>query len=707
MTAPVARMSAAVSKFADSASKQIAKLDDELSKVQNVLSTGVKYAAAGAAATGVAIASVVKTGADFEQAIANVGAVSLMTAKEVGVLRKRALELGASTRYSATEVAEAFENMGRAGFSNEQMLTGIEGVLSAAAAEGAGIGEIAETISKVIKGMRLDQTGDMGKQATRVADVLALASARTNASILSLGESMKTLGPTAAQFNIPLETSVAMVSLLQDAGLDASQAGTNLASALTKLTDPSKETAAMVAQMGISFEDASGNMKSAEKIFAEMTAALSKSKGNYKQAAFFAKLVGIDSQKAVINLEDMFKSGRAKGLIDELNQAAGVTNKMAKLRMDTFSGDVEQLGGAIDTLKIQLFSMQSGPLRGVVQELTKWIEANGQLYATKLGDLISQWAPIVEMFVRGMVAGARELELWARWAADLISPLTSLFGDGNKAKNAADLGKAVVVLGGAFFTARALVKGAELAMWAFELASKAVHGITWLVQGAVKAGQAAWWLYQASTKAGVGATIAMSLASKAATVDLLAQRAAAFAAAGGMAGLAAAAGVAAVGIGAAYMANEQLKKETEGMGLLDIGAEMYKQGTWSPFKVIDRHQNELARERRESGKQETLRGGETFDMKALTDLKNSLAEYDKDLDPAELMKKLESVTAATAAAGVQVVTPQARTAQTIEEKRTTVQSEIVIRDETGRAEVTKKPPPGAPSKLRLNQSGGL
>ncbi|HET9954088.1 MAG TPA: phage tail tape measure protein [Polyangiaceae bacterium] len=659
---------------------------------------------AGAAVAGLGIKSVVDTGAEFEQAIADVGAVSLMTAAQVGDLRSKSLELGAATRYSATQVARGFESMGRAGFNNEQMLSGISGILSAAAAEGAEIEETADTVSAVLKGMRLDQ-GDLGAEANRVANVLALASARTKASLLSLGESMKTLGPTAAQFNIPLETAVGMVSLLQDAGLDASQAGTNLATALTRITNPAEKTTKLMAALGIKFEDTKGNMKSAAEIMAEMTKALAKSKGNYKQAATFAQIFGIDSQKAIINLENMFKTGRAQGLIKELTTTTDAADTMAKLRMDTFLGDWEQLGGAIDTLKINMFSLNSGALRELVQGTTEWLNVNGAAYAQlvgmKFGELMKEWVPLAIDFGRGMIAGGRELQLWARWAGELIPPLGWLFGDGTKAENAMKLGKAVVVVGGAFFAARVVVKGAEAAMWAFELAAKTVHGTTWLVT----------W-----------ATRAMSGATLASTANLGAAKVAAFATAGGLGALALAAGAAALAVGAVYMANEELKKQTQGMGILDIASDMWTQGTWDPFKVVDRHQNELARAKRDAERNPDSRLANKasmvpqFDVGSIEQLTkmvdqqaNAASVTTTNLD--EFAKSLEQVNTMSlgsdTGAPPQMISPQERTASRIEERQTTVKSELTIRDETGRAEMTKEPPPGAPLGVRLNRSGDL
>jgi len=377
-TQPLSRMRRGVIGLTSSAKLGMRDADKVASGFLRTLgSIGAKAATAGAvlgAAGGAAAFAIGKVGADFEEAITAVGAVSLMTRDQIADLEKKALQLGSTTKFTATEAANAMELMGRAGFTNAEIIKGIDGVLNAAAAEGAGIEEVAGHVSNVLKGMGL-----AADEANRVADVLTLASARTNSSISSLGESMANVASTARQLNVPLESVVAAVAALQDVGLDASVAGSAVNTMLTNIAKPTDEVAAKMKKWGISFKDAKGNMLPFSEVIGQMSQAAKKSGGNLDQVAFFADLVGLRGQKAAANLKDLFNTGKLQALTKELDGAAGSAKKMADLRMQNLKGDLTLLKSATEGLEVALFNTESGPLRGVVQGMTKWVTANQQL----------------------------------------------------------------------------------------------------------------------------------------------------------------------------------------------------------------------------------------------------------------------------------------------------------------------------------------
>ena len=385
MTKPMRGMTMGVSRYAKSIEKSLegphralSAIDTKMRSVAQGLAIGGAIAAGGLVMAG-------QAGANFEEAITAVGAVSLMTRDQIADLEKEALRLGSSTKFTATEAANAMEVMGRAGFTNAEVLKAIPGVLNAAAAEGAEMAEVTSHVSNVLKGLGLEAS-----EAGRVADVLTLASARTNSSISSLGESMKNLSPVAKQFGIRLEDAVGMVALLQDVGLDASEAGTATATMLTKLAKPADEVAAKMRQMGVAFQDAHGNMLPPLEIFQNMQGAAKKLGGNMDQVAFFADLVGLRGQKAALNLKDLFSSEKGQGLTAELRNAAGSAEKMAALRMQNLKGDLTILSSTVEGLQIKLFNLESGPLRGVVQGITAWVSANEGLIVSKFGEYMDK-----------------------------------------------------------------------------------------------------------------------------------------------------------------------------------------------------------------------------------------------------------------------------------------------------------------------------
>ena len=419
MTAPIAKMQSRMERFTKTSEKGIKALDGAADKWLGSMKNIAVGAAAMGAAVSAGLALAAKPGMDFEQAITNVGAVSLMTRAQVADLEKEARRLGKTTKFSATEVAGGMELMGKAGFTNEQILATIGGALAAAAAEGAEFEEVAGIISNTLNGMGLEKNA---KDTQRVADVLTLASARTNSSITSLGESMKNLAPVAKQFKIPFESAVASVALLQDVGIDASEAGTSMATMLTKLATPTDNIRAKMRSLGVTFQDAKGNMLPLEKVFANFGVAAKKSGGNMKTAAFFAELVGLRGQRAALNMQTAFKSGKFDELMKELGDAAGKAQEMADLRMDTFGGDLTKLKNTANDLLITLFDMESGPLRGVVKSMTAWVDKNGELVASGFGDFVAMlrdnmegivtWGTRIAKVVAVLTAGAVAIKVW-------------------------------------------------------------------------------------------------------------------------------------------------------------------------------------------------------------------------------------------------------------------------------------------------------
>lgn len=388
-------------------------------------------AVAGAALVGLGVKSVVETGANYEKAISAVGAVSLKSREDISQLDAQAKKLGATTQFTATQSANAMEIMARAGFSTEEILAGVPGVLNAAAASGLEMAEVADHVSNVLKGMGLEAS-----EAARVSDVLALASSKTNSTIGTLGESMRNVAATARQLGVPLEDTVAAVASLQDVGLDASVAGSSLNTMLTKMAKPSKAVQKQMDDMGISFRDANGNMLPFAKVIEQLNVASEKAGGNFDQVAFFADLVGLRGQKAAANLAHLFETGKVSTLTEQLKDAEGSAEKMAKLKMDNVIGDWTLFTSAVDGLKTELFETQSGPLRDLIQSATKWVGQNKELIKLE----VAAWILKIRDGVRD--------------ALPILKGLATFFAV-----------KGALVVG---------IKAARTAMWGYHAATKAV-----------------------------------------------------------------------------------------------------------------------------------------------------------------------------------------------------------------------------------------
>lgn len=632
ISAPIVKIQGNLARFGRAASQSLGALDQKLGTIHaGFKRVGMATAALGAAG-GLAAYSIGKAGAEFEAAMSAVGAVGLETREQIADLEAKAKQLGATTKFTATQAANAMEIMRMAGFSNADVLAGIGPVLDAAAASGLEIAEVANHVSNALKGMGLETS-----EAGRVADVLAVASARTNSSIGSLGESLSNVASTARQFNIPLEEVVAGVALLQDVGLDASVAGSALNTMLTQMANPTDEVAAKMKKFGVSFQDAQGNMLPFQQVLANVSKAAAKSGGNMDQVAFFAELVGLRGQKAAANLKDLFNTGRVEALTNELQNAEGAAKKMAAIRMDNTIGDLTLLESAVDGLKVALFETQGGPLRRIIQSMTKWVDVNKDLIVF-------------------------EFQVWLRRIQNNLPAIVTWL-------------KRIGVAAVAFYTFAAAVKVARATIWAFEVAAKAAGLAARLWSAAVAActavansaalatarlkiamvasravtlvATASQWAYSAQLNMTTVASVRLKVAEVATKIATLATRAAtviataaqgAYAAAlalstGGLGAfrLAALASVTAIGaqlaalapflvtLAAATAAVTALVKAWEQYNALDkdlagsggiagtVG-KMVEMGTWDPFEAHDAVLNEKAQEQRRERDDRDRRG---------------------------------------------------------------------------------------------------
>jgi TP901 family phage tail tape measure protein len=605
-----------------------------------------------AGALGLVARNIAGTGIDYEQAITNVGAVMRKTREEIKPLDMLAQQLGKTTKFTAVEAASGMELLARAGFSVEENMAAIPGVLAAAAASGDDLALTTDNVIAVLKGMRMPL-----EQAGLVADTLTVASTKTNSTITSLAESMRNVAPVASQLKIPMKDAVAAVALLQDVGLDASQAGTATATMLTKLATVTPKTAAKLKQMGVAFQRTNGDALPLRDILGNLAKAAQKSGGNMKQVALFAELVGMRGQRAALNLQDMGKRGKFAELIKELQGVTGAADDVANKRMDTTRGSITLLKSAVDGLKVKLFETEGGPLRKVIDGMTKWVGENEALIVQKVSEWVQKFKdnlPEIVKWTKRIAAGVAVL-YGVHIAATIASGAVTVFegalticsGAARLFMGVIRLVRAAVLSETAATIGAAIATGAKTAatwllnaaLWLGELATKRFTAASilstaasWLHVAAAKARAAAVWLVHAAISAAkfvvglfTGATHGATIASVANTIAEKARAAATWlsSAASKAAGLAAgvyavatggattattlftgAAGRLAIALGAvaaavgsialAYDQYSKLKAEVGG----DIGAVWDKvKGGKGLFEAVDETMNEQARAR--------------------------------------------------------------------------------------------------------------
>lgn len=196
------------------------------------------------------LTSAIRSIAAFEQSLATVRAVSGATAEEFDALREASQQLGQTTRFSATEAADALGELARAGFTVQESLEAVESTLVLATAGGLDLRTATDIAANALRGFRLETS-----QTSRVADVLAQAANASNTSVQELGDALKFVAPVAAGLKQSFEGTNAALGVLSDAGLKASLAGTGLRRVLSELESPSKASQEILASLGLTAND--------------------------------------------------------------------------------------------------------------------------------------------------------------------------------------------------------------------------------------------------------------------------------------------------------------------------------------------------------------------------------------------------------------------------------------------------------------------
>lgn len=336
---------------------------------QNVTQIGAGMAktfGAAAVAIGAGLGSAVKQAASFDTEMRKAGAIAGASAKELDAMRKSALELGASTSESASSVAVAMTEMAAKGFTANQTIAAMPGVISAAEASGEDLALAADTVASALNIFGLEAS-----ESSRVADVLAESANTSAAGISDLGYVLKYAGAPAASLGISLEEVAAAAGIMTNAGLDGSNAGTALRASLLALNNPAKAQAKIMKNIGFSMQDSEGKTKSLSAIVGDLTQSL-EGMTEANKVATLAKLVGTEAVSGFLSLT---KAGPAQ--IDEMSEAlrnsAGASKAAADQMKAGIGGALEELSGSIETIAI----MVGDVLVPYVQKAAEWLTMLG------------------------------------------------------------------------------------------------------------------------------------------------------------------------------------------------------------------------------------------------------------------------------------------------------------------------------------------
>lgn len=307
-------------------------------------------------------AAAVKTATDFEAGMSEVKAISGATGSEFDALRDKAIEMGAKTKFSASDSADAFKYMAMAGWDASQMMDGIAGIMDLAAVSGEDLATTSDIVTDALTAFGL-QASD----SAHFADVLAQASSKSNTNVGLMGETFKYVAPVAGALGYSIEDTAVAIGLMANRGIKGSQAGTALRSTITRLAKPVGEAKDAVEELGISITNADGTMKPLSQTMVELREKFAglteEQKAQY--AAMLAGQEGMSGLLAIVNASDE----DFQKLTDEINNANGAAEDMASVMMDNTAGAVEQLKGALESAGILI----GEKLTPYIRKLAEWI----------------------------------------------------------------------------------------------------------------------------------------------------------------------------------------------------------------------------------------------------------------------------------------------------------------------------------------------
>lgn len=336
-----------------------------------LITTGI--AAAGVAATALGVAAV-RMAADFDASMSTVQANTGASADEMNQLRQAAIDAGADTIYSATESADAINELGKAGLSTSDILSGgLSGALNLAASDGMEVGQAAEYMSSAMAQFNLT-----GADATHIADLLAAGAGEALGNVSDFGEALNNVGSTASKFGLSIDTTVGTLAAFAHQGIIGAEAGTQLRSVLLALTNQTEKQRKATEEYGISLYDAQGNfvgMSSLAGQLKEKLGGLTQEQRNSAMATMFGSY-------AIQGANVLYAEG-ASG-IDEWTKKvsqSGYAADLAAKKNDNLKGDLENLSGSFESLMISLGEGGQGPLRSLVQTFDTLVDAFSQLPA--------------------------------------------------------------------------------------------------------------------------------------------------------------------------------------------------------------------------------------------------------------------------------------------------------------------------------------
>ena len=353
--------------------------DKGLNKMKSIAVKGA--AAIAAAVSGIGVAAV-KVGSDFEAAMSEVQAISGATGSDFDALTAKAKEMGATTKFSASESAEALKYMAMAGWDAQQMVDGLDGVMNLAAASGEELGTVSDIVTDALTAFGLKAS-----DSAHFADVLAKASSSSNTNVAMMGATFKYAAPLAGALGYSIEDTALAIGLMANAGIKGEQAGTALRSMFTRLSDPPKEAADAINALGLQMTDTEGNALPLADVLGQLRekfAGLSQEQ-QIQMASSIAGQEAMSGLLAIVNAgeEDFNK------LKNQIANADGAAKEMADTMNDNLQGRIIELKSGLEGLGIQFYDYIKTPLKEAAEAAIDSVQKlSSSLSGGKLGDSV-------------------------------------------------------------------------------------------------------------------------------------------------------------------------------------------------------------------------------------------------------------------------------------------------------------------------------
>ncbi len=356
VTAPLTRIRSQMDATAKT-STRLGRTVQTVGKNIGSISSALMPVSAGLVAAGTMAAT---TFMDFDRVITGAGAKAGASAAELEKMRAAATQMGADFPVSATEVAQAMDALAASGFDANQTVALMPSILTSAVASGEGLAQTSQVVTSALNIWGMAQE-NVGQNAARVADVIQQAANASALGLQDFGIALQYAGAPAAALNVNIEELSTALALIKNRGIDASTAGTSLRSLFTRLSNPPKQAAEAIAQLGLQVTDSAGNFIGLENVISQMRRAM-QGLNDTQRIALAQAIAGTEGYSALLSLVDTAPE-EYRRMTEEINNAAGSSARQYEIMKNTLSGSVEDMKGSLEALAINFGSVLAPSIR--------------------------------------------------------------------------------------------------------------------------------------------------------------------------------------------------------------------------------------------------------------------------------------------------------------------------------------------------------